>query len=306
MKFHKGPVIFFVATFCIQLNMAHNHRYADQAGAWTNKMLQADLSSEEKTILSNVLYWSWQRSVTILTLQSAVVDYTQKASTVLNGTMGARLNPAKLSSILDYKTSDWQTDLNAFDKAHKLMRDETVRYRAVAATYAHCLEYCLKTDNVRAQVKELIAEVRELSRAARMQVLQEQATSVSLVMAQIKKVMNGFSEGPMMRNVTADDDETRGIIAYIAQMVTPALFNSFARFDKKYNICNERLWQALTVSYGLSAILWKIIEQTRADFYQTYYATLMQALSSHDDTQHNLRTVFDADGFVQPPNRHDV
>lgn len=279
--------------------MQSAHRYHEQTRAWCSKVIQADPTDEEKTLLANLLYWSWQRSATILSLQQAVVEYVQHSGTIIDETMGARLNPAKISSILKYETREWERDYAAFEKADTRMKQELKRYRFVAATYAQCIEYLIKTGDVRSAIKDLVQELREQSRAARLVVMQEQCTSLTAIMDNLKKVMHNF--GNHVRDYA--EEGSRSLFDCVVQFVTPAVFNSFATFDKKYNLFNKQFWNVLVNSYAMNNLLWEVTEQVRVDFYKAHYEALLQLLG-HEERL--MIAAFDADGFVEINKREQT
>ena len=278
--------------------MAAENRYTHDAQAWAYRVMQSNPTDEEKTLLLNLTYWSWQRSVTLLQMQAIAVEYVQRTGKIMDDAMVARLNPAAISSVLQYPTSKWERNFAAFDHAHDLFKKALLSYRCAAATYAWCTEYLIKEADMRFDIKEVIATLRENSRTARIKVMQEQLVSINALMDNMKKVM--ASVGFTTRDFS--EENSRGLMDCIMQFATPGVFNSFAKFDKNYNAFNARIFGTLASSYSLSNVLWALTENVRVEFYEEHYAALKQACGC-DHNKHLLVAAFDADGFVEEGKR---
>ena len=289
----------FLVMICSVLSMHSASCYNDQAANWCSKVIKATPDHEEKILLLNLLYWSWQYSASIMTLQETVVEYVKRSGNMVNETMSARLNPAQISSILHHDSARWERDCAAFERAHKVLQRELKRYRSVAATYAQCTEYLIKTGDIRAEIKDLIKLVRQQSRAVRMVVWQEQFTSVSSIMDNLKKVMGSLDNHVRDGAV----DASRGFLDCIVQYAVPGAFNSFAKFDTQYNAFNAKVWNTLVSSYAMSNVLWETTEKVRADFYKEHYELLLRLLSGPAVQKNLLVAAFDADGFVEGGRR---
>lgn len=273
-------------------------RYHDQATIWCSKVLQSNPDHEEQILLLNLLYWSWQYSATMLRMQAAVVKYLKHSGQLIHEAMGARLNPAQLSSILRHSTAEWEHNCVTCEQAHKVFKKELEQYRFVAATYAQCIEYLMKIGSVRSELRALVKILRQSSREARMNVWQEQIGSLSGIMDNLTKIMKSLG-GP----VRLCSDLDRGFLDYVLEYVAPAAFNSFATFDKKYTVFNAQVWNTLVSSYAMGNILWETTEQVRVDFYTAHYDLLLQLLSGPEEQPWLQVAAFDPEGFVEAGKR---
>lgn len=271
------------------------------AARWCADVIQTRLTDEETTLLLNLTYWSWQRSLSTIIFQKAAVDYLRQVETIFQRTLSSRLNPARMSAILNYRTDEWRHELARFERAQSLFLEELEKYRFITATYAQCAEYLVKDPYLSTSVTTLVTTLRETSRTALIKELQSKLTSINAVMEHMNKIM-----GSLRNDTRSIEDASRGFMDCIVQCTTPGMFYSFAKFDNHYNTFNEKAWQILTSSYGLSNVLWETTETARARFYAEHYLLLTQMLGCYTSRADLLMIAFNPEGFIEIHQRREL
>lgn len=270
--------------------------YEKEAFLWCSSLKHEKLSHEDKIMLLNVTYWSWARSTMILNVQKAVAQYVHDAHQLLHTSMAGRMNPARLCSIAGCSTDEWRNILNTYEQAHEQLVEKLKAYRYASATYAHCLEYILKSEQASPVVITYAQSLREHARASLLETLKTQALSVNKAMETLGKVFECVHFGST-RNAATHGVSTRSVFDMVLNFADLGVFNSFAKFDKKYLQCNDVMWSSLAKSYALGNIIWDVSEATRVDFYKIHHRMLVRALCD-DGVEPTIATAFGPDGFI--------
>jgi len=300
---------FFIITcllFVPVVGQAHENNsgsdYFGQARAWCSDIVKQKLSTEEITLLLNLLYFSAQRSADIITMQKAVARYASATAPLLNDAISARRNPAKISSVINYSTQKWDAQLQQFDDAHAQLRPLLQSFRANAAAYAHCLEHLIKNNGIRSELLYFIEQLRENARQAMMATMRTNATSIATIKDTLKKIMGSFSNESRSLEESVSEHIQRGIVDCLANFAAPAAMSSFIKLDQNYSQFNKVAWNALITGYEVNNLLWDMLEQTRFDFYQAHYAAF-SALITQSNCAGPFLIAFDADGYIAPALR---
>lgn len=295
MKRYRVSLVFLcISVHGLLLGNAIDSEYEYEALLWTHKVSALHLSSEEEILVANLLYFSAERSRILLGMQEATVHYLQLMSTVVNDAMPARLNPARMSAILNYSTSQWYDKANALEQAQKNFLDIMVSYRYICATYAQCIEYILKNNIFRYKLDQEIRILRDSSRKARMHKFKESALSIQVWMDNLNQLMASFNGSSISREIISS------FFDYIIDFTQPALLHSFVKFDKRYNAFNEHGWKTMITSYTLGNLIWKTLEEARHEFYTVYYETFIKERGTT-----TFPIAFNEEGFITPDERHD-
>lgn len=284
-------LLFFNSSTLCAPQSATPHSCEQEALLWCSALKHEKLSGEDKIVLLNVTYWSWARSAMIMQAQKAVAHFVRAAHALVQTSMSGRMNPARLCDIAGCTTDEWRQTLTQYEQSHNELVEKLKAYRYASATYAQCLEYILKTDHASHVVVKYTQKVREQARVCLVDTLEEHALSIDKVIDTLSKVFDCVS----MRS------STRGIVEVALQFADLGIFNSFAKFDKKYCQCNEAVWNTLAKSYTLSNIIWDMSEQARVDFYRVHHRMLMRAL--YNDGSPEIASAFNPDGFVAHEQR---
>lgn len=303
VKYFSRHFCILLLILCVSLLSAHELSFEKEAHVWSKKIIKQEPSQEELTFLLNILYFSEQRSADIIRMQHAVASYVAAASSILNDAISSRRNPAKITSITGYQTSQWDASACKFDEAHVCMKLLLERYRADAAAYAQCLEYLIKKNGIRSELLFFIEELREDSRCAMMRAMQTNATSLQRIKDTLKKIMRTFSVETRALEDEITESITRGIVDCLANFAAPAAIASYVKLDQRYNQFNEIAWRSLVMGYEVDNLLWDMLEEVRIDFYHTYYTTLAQVARENNVMPERVFVAFSADGVIMPGMR---
>lgn len=259
---------------------------AHNALLWCSELRHENLSQEDKVLLLNLTYWSWARSEMILQAQKAVESYIHNAHAFIQKGMSGRMNPARLCSIAGCSRREWARIAQAYEDAHEVLVEKLRAHHYASATYAQCIEYILKMEKASPVVVAYTQKLREQARTCLLETASSHATSLTDVMATLRKVFDCIHLGT----------HTRGLFDVVFNFANSDVFNSYAKFDKQYTQCNDVVWGTLERSYALGNIMWDITESERTRFYGVYHRMLVRAFQ--DNGSEEMMSAFNPDGFV--------
>jgi hypothetical protein len=259
----------FLYTFMLSFFLVGNEltleHYAQQ---WSYNALSPCFLQHAQFLL-NLLYWSYQRSISTLHAQKAFLASQQLNSQAIYSITSRRLNPAR-EQIYHLKTDDIQ-------KAHEKFINYFEEHQRIGDIYTHCVELLYKKDLPEHLMKST-EDIRQHARKVITQALYQQVYEIDEHFKALKNTIKDSYE--LFEKLQSTRTITTELFNYVWHFLPALMVKSFVQADQQLTDINHQLWDALLKSEAFGNLRWHIIEEKRAEFYATYYNAFYRCMQS--------------------------
>ena len=227
-------------------------------------------------LLLNVLYWSYQRSVSTVRAQEAYRAFLEDTLKIGKDLHATRRNPSKpFTANLQKKNflTTAKTCYESFDQ-----------YRAHAQTYVVCTDYALVTPQCKSTVfTDLIKSIRSHVRSLIL-------TQATIYYELIKTVVSELAHW---------QKRERDFLSTMYTALPLCAEHGLVYFDKQYVQLSDAFWAFGVHNQGLYDSFWLAVEHERAAIYKTLYSTCWYELKAIDPSMLANNQLFTQDGLVE-------
>jgi len=291
---------FILLISLLNITVYSNDPLKNQAQNWVNTYIfnldgTPRLSAYDIKAVANLIYLSWTRSAMTIKCQQELLDILGVMWKGWQNVAQTRLDP---SIDLPYSIPQEQ------QKATQAFWELAERHRSIGITYTYAVKMILEKQIVQTPLAlDGIADMRDKARKVvldslldiRKQLGQFFNTENKDIEIEQESFADEQPDQPLQDEATKNINLMEYIYAYIPQLA----LHSFIEANNLQNLVSEEGWHALKTIQEVGNRTWNAIEETRAEFYSVYYATLFDALRTSGLHNECLKVMFDEQGIIQ-------
>lgn len=263
------------------------------AEKWASNLTNHEISSEDLTLILNLLYWSYARSNATLQTEKAYLEYIEPCLQAGQNLHHTRRNPS-LKRPYPYA-------LHQIEQHHSAFMHTMENYYQIADTYAAASEYVLNIYQLAPHAKQAIINLRSLARTQVMHTATSEVANFITSFTHLKESLQQTTE--QQRSLLDPLAQKRSIVNLIAHWIPKAALGSMVAYDQQFINFTHEVWKLLMNAYEGGNTLWDVFERTRANLYRTYYTALYNQLSAQNFPHDCFSQAFDQYGFITLENR---